>query len=226
MKSGGFKKIAKVINLGLFKVCLPVSVILFSCKRDQLNECPPQKFHTVSYFNKLFNFKLNGKWYFKNSSNSKMDTLFIYTSTGLQMNVPYYPHENCPQDGNETFFVAVSHNMFPGGTSYIEYFGSADNLTVADSAFQYVGVFQNNVGDSIKYKNNTRWNKLESFYSTLNVNGITYQNVYQMYYYPHLCGFRRIWWCPTIGFIKFEFINKNTNLIESWELNNYTVQLN
>ena len=26
-----------------------------------------------------------------------------------------------------------------------------------------------------------------------------------MYYYPNYSGFKRVWWCPKVGFVKLEF---------------------
>ena len=75
------------------------------------------------------------------------------------------------------------------------------------------------------YNNNSYKSKLENIYPTLIVNGHSYTNVYQMVYYPDLYGFNRIWWCPGIGFVKFEFFNTTTNQTEYWELESYSVQL-
>ena len=75
------------------------------------------------------------------------------------------------------------------------------------------------------FNNNTNWSKIENIYPSIIINGNTYNNVYQMYYYPDLYGFKRIWWCPSIGFLKFEYFNTITSLSEFWELDTYNVQL-
>jgi hypothetical protein len=119
--------------------------------------------------------------------------------------------------------------MFSGTASDLNFSGAYNGITT--SYYKYcpcnqLSFFDKNVGDSITFNNNNNWSKIEAIYSSVLINGNTYNNVYQMYYYPDLYGFKRIWWCPGTGFVKFEYFNQASTQTEFWELENYNVQLN
>ncbi|MDX2173649.1 MAG: hypothetical protein SFY56_11040 [Bacteroidota bacterium] len=201
--------------------------VFFSCHKDNGSKCPPLSTLTVPAFYRQFNFKPSSFWVFKNTISNVIDTLKVTQSKGYEIkNGISTSHDVCGSSTNyESYTTQLTHKIFPNGESKIVFHSDDQQFLFVDGSNQTLGIIQKNSGDSIIYNNNF-YIKLENIYSTLSANSSTFNNVYQMYYkYPSSAGFRRIWWCPNIGLIKFEFLNQTTSQTEIWELQNYNVQL-
>lgn len=213
------------------KILLMFLVFLFSCQKDTKTvTCPFQNYHPLPDFVKQFNFKKNSKWVFKNTSTLFIDTVRVWYSNGLEYNYAVGTSKECLKgDKYEYFEMDANHTMFIGGVSHLYFTGTTNGLYssyYSNCQCSPIGVFENNIGDSIVAKNsNSSYSKLENIYPSITINGNTYNNVYQMFYYPDLDGFKRIWWCPNIGFVKFEYYNTTSSQTEFWELDSYNVQL-
>ena len=211
----------------LILICLIV-ITTMSCKKDIVVTCPPQNHYNLSSFTKQFAFKKNSYWVLKNNTTNIKDTLKMYFNSGIINSNHSGASKECPNgDVYEEYDESMYHSMLPGGSQGIDLYGSLNGLKIQSYPKYNVSplAIVSAIGDSIIYNSNTFWCKLEAIYPNLIINNNSYSNVYQMFYYPDLYGFKRIWWCPTIGFIKFENFNTITNLTEYWELDSYNVQL-
>ena len=202
-------------------------LILFSCKKESNNNgnynCPPPQTYLIDSFTNQFNFS-KGTWMFKDTGSNKIDSMSVdYSKTFVE----YGGVSHCGGDEHHIYNVKISHNLFPVGTNSFELIGETNDLSIpqANTNYAYVGVFQKSVG-TIVTSNPSHTSELENFYPTLTINGIIFHNVYQMWYSPDLAGFKRIWWCPKVGFVKVEFTNTVSHISETWELLSYSVKLN
>lgn len=206
-------------------ILLLMVVIFISCKKDTPITCPPKEYRVLNTFVKGFNFKEHSYWVFKNTSTLVKDTMRIYFNPGIRISQINGTSKECYDAGTEEGFeTSGSHTFFSPNVGLIDYYGQYNGLSAYSSQYHtgFKAVIESS-GDSVV--SNNCWSKCESIYTTISINGNIYNNVYQMYYYPDLYGFKRIWWCPSIGFVKFEHFNTTTSLSEFWELNSYNVQL-
>lgn len=215
------------------KLVLKILIISFicfsSCKKDEKTvTCPSQHYYQLEPLIKQFYFKKNSYWVLKNSFTNALDTLKTYYSTGAKISFGPGTSKECKGDKYEGAAESFYHSMLPGGSSSIDFLIDADGIRTEYYKFcacNQLSFYEKNIGDSILFNNNTNWSKIENIYSSILINGNTYTNVYQMFYYPDLYGFNRIWWCPNIGFVKFEYYNTINSQTEFWELDSYNVQL-
>jgi hypothetical protein len=205
-----------------------ISVLVLSCKKDKTTTCPPQNHYYLTQFSKQFNFKKNSYWVLKNTATNLKDTLSTYYSPGPVNSTASGTSKECYYgDIYESYIMFFSHKMFAGGSYEIDFSGGSNGFYsgyYSKYSVSPIAILTHN-GDSTLYNNNSYKSKLENIYSNLIVSGVSYTNVYQMVYSPDLYGFNRIWWCPNIGFIKFEYYNTTSSQTEFWELDSYNVQL-
>ena len=199
---------------------------LSSCHKNTPATCPAPATHSVPTFYRQFNFKKGSKWVYKNSSSGAVDTMSVWVSDGFQTYQQTSGNsKQCPSDYLESYTCELLHKMFLTSNApsyYGEFYYWYSNFTTPT----FMNVFQQNVGDSIKFTGNpTQYIKLENHFPTLVLNGTTFIDVYQMFYSPDLQGFKRLWWCPNIGIVQCEFVNNTTHLTEDWTVTTFTVQL-
>jgi len=216
------------------RLCISLSfaciINLISCKHDrQAPSCQQQTF-TVTPFLKQFEFKLTSYWVYASPNSTQIDTIKVITSTGGKWSYPYCNNSpnnnnssvNCMNNENhcyqyEVYEVSFRHRTFEtpdffGSRINYGYIFVPGNSNYGSSVPRFLIT---NAGDSLTAGGN--FSKLENKYDTLTVSGTKYNNVYQMYYAPASQNFQRIWWCPNIGFIKFEYVNFS-HQIETWYL--------
>jgi hypothetical protein len=213
------------MNIKTLFIYLTTIMLFIGCKKDTKVEEKPIITHSPSNIVKQFNFKNNSKWIFKNTISNSIDTMWVWTSTGLLSTT--YKTSKTDYEIIEYFQVNIEHTLLPASWRDIRYSGYESGIVAGDkwgSIEMGLGFFEKNIGDSILY-NNTTWNKIENIYPSLLVNGITYSNVYEISYHPIWYGFTKIWWCPTIGFVKLEGTNHVNNQFGIWELQSHNVTL-
>ena len=90
-----------------------------------------------------------------------------------------------------------------------------------------LALFYNASADTLHYTSeySVQKNFQEKIWDSIQIAGKTYKNVHQMYYYPNYSGFKRVWWCPKVGFVKLEFVNPAKSQTEIWELQSSNVVL-
>ena len=203
-------------------------ILFFACckKKESTNVVPPDVKHVLSPTVKQFNFKANSKWILKDTVLNKLDSIWVFYATAPATS--YYFGTSASHETGETYDIYFNQTLLPTGWSHMLCSGSEAGIIAYDkfnSKDMGLGFFEKNSGDSILYNNNTTWNKLENIHPTLIINGHTYSNVYEFSYHPVWYGFTKIWWCPSIGFVKLEGTNSVTNQLGVWELSSYNVQL-
>jgi len=210
-------------------ICFVISFAMLSCKKDsKQTTCPPQNHYYLADLAKQFNFKKNSYWVLKNTTTNLKDTLSVYYSPGPVNSTTTGSSKECNYgDIYQGYIMFLQHKMFVGGSNEIDFSGGSNGFYSGYYAKYNVTpiAILNHIGDSALYNNNFYKSKVENIFTNLIVNSQPYTNVYQMVYYPDLYGFNRIWWCPGIGFVKFECFNTTTNQTEYWELDSYNVQL-
>ncbi|MGZ3863185.1 MAG: hypothetical protein ACXVPN_05215 [Bacteroidia bacterium] len=133
---------------------------------------------------------------------------------------------NHPEDGDplkccsyELHRVSIYHMGFLGWDN-LQYVLNYDNIVFGANYYSktddYFALIDKSAPDSVGYNSGVKVT-LEARFDTLTVLGLKYTNVYQMHYSPGFSRFQRIWWCPNIGFVKFEYQNL-MNVIDTWEL--------
>jgi hypothetical protein len=195
---------------------------LYSCQKSGEPPCPAIKTYTMPTFYRPFNFKPDSKWIFKNSSSGIYDTIIASSECGgfgFYQQFNGYSHGQCATDKHEYYNCPLIHKMFSGTPKFFSYSYYTMN------SIPCWNIFQGNIGDSVKINDNSiQYMKIENIFPTFVINGNTFNNVYQMYYYPNLQGFKRLWWCPSIGIVQCEFVD-TSNVTENWAVTSYSVQL-
>ena len=212
-------------------IILLLLIICSSCrKKEEENICTTYNIQQVPTFYRSFNFKPTSRWVYKNSTTFAIDTLKVKSSIGYTTIIfPASSNNTCPDPtGFEGYTTELYHSILSSTISTILYHADDHTFYFVDDSNQSNGIIQKNIGDSVSLYNGSTYNtiKLENIYVSLTIAGNTFNNVYQMYYsFPNSRGFKRIWWCPNIGFVKFEFYNQSSSQTEQWELQNYQAQL-
>jgi hypothetical protein len=192
--------------------------IISGCKKDSVrNNCVPKKIY-LSPFAKQFEFKVGSYWVFVSSTNSNYDSMIVnLPSNNFNTLPPNNSSSSC--DSYELYTIGLSHMWFLGG-DYLTFSLNYDNVFIGVPQYysfsNSLALVNANAPDSINHGSGA-WVKLEARFDTLTVLGTKYNNVYQMRYFPALNKFQRIWWCPNIGFVKFEFVNLQST-IDTWQL--------
>jgi len=203
-------------------------IIFFTCckKNNDATIIRQDIKHVLSPTVKQFNFRNNSIWILRNVISNKLDTITVFSSQAPVTDYLFGSPDS--HETSEYFYTYLKQTLLPISWNFITYSGYEKGIEASEkfnSKEMGLGFFEKNAGDSVLYNNNTTWNKIEQIHSSIVINGHTYNNVYEMSYHPLWFGFSKIWWCPSIGFVKLEGTNTVTNQFESWELDNYNVQL-
>ena len=221
------------VSIFLILICGTFS----SCKHDTVNPTCQQQTNSLSSFLKQFEFKLGSYWIYTSPNSTHIDTIKVASFQNDLWNYPYCtPNSssmglnNCVNNNDmcvkyEDCHVVLSNRSFDGGNSLgMDINGNYIFLLVAGSNYNQSRprLLVTNLNDSLR--NSNYFSKLELKHDTLTVSGVKYNNVYQMFCSFPYVKFQRLWWCASIGFVKFEYINPQ-NQIETWYLSNYHVVL-
>jgi len=210
------------------------------CHKDTQTTCVPTRSYLTS-FTKQFQFKQGSYWVYQSNTNPNIDTMKV-----TQIIQKWIGYPNSPTPGNpginpnycdsfQGYFLENSHSYLTWGGGLI-YSLITNNISMG---LPYdimpdgrpLTLINANARDSIYNGGGSEgvtYIKLENKFDTLTILGTKYNNVYQMYYSPHWNFFKRIWWCPNVGFVQFQFVNQTTSTTQignsdTWQLKNYHV---
>lgn len=213
----------------------------WSCQKDAKTTACVPFIAPIGSFAKQFQFKQGSYWVYQSSTNPNIDTIKVTQIS--QRNIGY---PNNPSPGNagispnycdsfQFYLLVTSHSYlsWAGGRSFA-YSLTDNNIFLGQPygvpyATSYALV-NKNISDSIYTGGieGVNYIKLENRFDTLTILGTKYNNVYQMCYSSAWNSFKRIWWCPNVGFVQFQFINQTTSNTQignsdTWQLKNYHV---
>lgn len=211
---------------------LSMLIVLVSCKRDTKEPKCTLKIVPLSSNIAAYNFKEGSNWTYKLKDSSRTGTIHFQSSYVSSISIKGYGKGATPCDSFARFAyteLTLRNSLAPNHDRLFTYY-LCDNVMCLNRLTDrghgtQVYAWQYTLTDTTYYTSDHLVTKVyqEKIIDNMIIFSNTYTNVHQVYYYPSYSGFKRVWWCEGIGFVKLEYINPVSNLTETWELQSYNV---
>lgn len=206
----------------------------FSCCRKNKDTKCTLKIIPFSESIASYDFKEGSNWTFKLKDSVKTGLIHFQSSYCSSITLKSYGKNATPCDSFGRFAyneLTLRDNLSPNKNNFFTYY-LCDNVMclnrLTDRGYgTQVYAWNYYLTDTTFYGSNFTPTKVyqEKIIDTVTILNKLYKDVHQVYYYPGYSGFKRVWWCPGVGFLKLERIIPTTNQTEIWELQSHNAVL-
>ncbi|MCC6371852.1 MAG: hypothetical protein IT236_12660 [Bacteroidia bacterium] len=212
--------------------------ILFFCalscnRKNKDTKCTLTIIPFADYID-AYNFKEGSNWTFKLKDSGKTGAIHYQSSFASSIPIKTYGKGATPCDSFTRYpftELTLRNNLVQGQTEFLSYYLTDGYICLnkisdrSERMVIYGWLFEQT--DTIRYSNSFPITKFyqEKIIDTVTILNKLYKDVHQVYYYPGYSGFKRVWWCPGVGFVKLERIIPTSNQTEIWELQSHNAVL-